>query len=217
VKINEKTHEMIQTLMKNHPNTKLSIGYLNKGETSFRLFDATGEIPYKSYAYEIASVSKVFTTSLLAKYLHEGKMNLYDSVATYIPDLQDGANYPTLKRLATHTAGIAHEALTYPQIAKVMYKYFLMRVRKKPTGYLHSFGTVDYEKFIWFAKRQKPYEDKDYKWCKLRCDYETQSGIVVMTNSDPGKDQNESLIGEVIKLYNSIRKGDFYDYITTHK
>jgi len=35
--------------------------------------------------------------------------------------------------------------------------------------------------------------------CKLRAYYEEQSGIIVMTNSDPGRDQNESLIGEVIK------------------
>ena len=35
--------------------------------------------------------------------------------------------------------------------------------------------------------------------CKLRCYYERQSGVIVMTNSDPGKDQSKSLIGEVIK------------------
>ncbi|MCL2361811.1 MAG: beta-lactamase family protein [Defluviitaleaceae bacterium] len=35
--------------------------------------------------------------------------------------------------------------------------------------------------------------------CKLRVYYEGQRGVIVMTNSDPGMDQNESLIGEVIK------------------
>ncbi|MCL2619705.1 MAG: beta-lactamase family protein [Defluviitaleaceae bacterium] len=35
--------------------------------------------------------------------------------------------------------------------------------------------------------------------CKLRCYHEGQSGVIVMTNSDPGKDQNESLVGEIIK------------------
>ena len=35
--------------------------------------------------------------------------------------------------------------------------------------------------------------------CKLRVYYEAQRGVIVMTNSDPGKDQNEALIGEVIK------------------
>jgi len=35
--------------------------------------------------------------------------------------------------------------------------------------------------------------------CKLRAYYEGQSGVIVMTNSDPGIDQSESLIGEIIK------------------
>jgi len=35
--------------------------------------------------------------------------------------------------------------------------------------------------------------------CKLRVNHEAQNGIIVMTNSDPGIDQDESLIGEVIR------------------
>ncbi|MCL2840791.1 MAG: beta-lactamase family protein [Defluviitaleaceae bacterium] len=35
--------------------------------------------------------------------------------------------------------------------------------------------------------------------CKLRTYIEGQSGVIVMTNSDPGLDQSESLVGEIIK------------------
>jgi len=35
--------------------------------------------------------------------------------------------------------------------------------------------------------------------CKLRAYYERQDGIVVMTNSDPGIEQNKALIGEIIE------------------
>ena len=35
--------------------------------------------------------------------------------------------------------------------------------------------------------------------CKLRVYYESQRGVIVMTNSDPGIDQNESVIGEIIR------------------
>jgi len=163
VKINEKVNKMIQALMKNHPNTKLSVGFYNKGETSFKLFDATGEIPYESHAYEIASISKVFTTSLLAKYVQEGKMHLNDSVAKYIPELETDKYFPTLKRLATHTAGYKHEALTSGELVKVLFKFWWQNFRKKPSGYFDAFGVVDYEKLIWFAKKIK-LEDKDYEW-----------------------------------------------------
>ena len=40
--------------------------------------------------------------------------------------------------------------------------------------------------------------------CKVHCYYEAQSGVIVMTNSDPGKDQDESLIGEVIRYHHEI-------------
>ena len=35
--------------------------------------------------------------------------------------------------------------------------------------------------------------------CKLRIYHEKQRGVIVMTNSDPGREQNDSLIGEVIE------------------
>jgi len=36
--------------------------------------------------------------------------------------------------------------------------------------------------------------------CKLRVNHEEQNGIIVMTNSDPGKEQDESLVGEIIRF-----------------
>jgi hypothetical protein len=35
--------------------------------------------------------------------------------------------------------------------------------------------------------------------CKLRAYYKAQSGVVVMTNSEPGMEQDEALIGEIIE------------------
>ena len=167
MKINDKANELIEKLMVENPNTILTIGYLHKGQTSFKLFDATGEIPYERYAYEIASISKVFTTSLLAKYLYEGKMNLNDSVAKYIPELEEDKYYPTLLRLATHTAGYKHEALTKGEVIKLIAKHWWMIRSKKPSSYWTDF-IMDYEKLVWFAKNNK-LEDKDYQW--LYTDY----------------------------------------------
>ena len=163
MKITEKANELIQKLMAENPNTKLTIGFLHQGGMSFKLFDNTGEIPYESHAYEIASISKVFTASLFAKYLHEGKMNLNDSVAKYIPELEEDKYYPTLRRLATHTAGYKSEALTSWEIVKVIFKACQQHIRKKPSGYFDAFGKVDYEKLVWFAKKNKLI-DKDYDW-----------------------------------------------------
>jgi len=163
MKINDKATELIGNLIEENPNTKLSIGYLHKGKTSFKLFDATGEIPYESHAYEIASISKVFTTSLLAKYLQEGKMNLNDSVAKYIPELEEDKYYPTLQRLATHTAGYKYELpITVGLIIKSIAKLLWKLLRDKKPSLIHDY-VLDYDDLILCAKKSK-LEDKDYDW-----------------------------------------------------
>jgi len=41
--------------------------------------------------------------------------------------------------------------------------------------------------------------------CKLHAYYDEQCGLVVMTNSEPGMEQDESLVGEVIRYVNANR------------
>lgn len=59
--------------------------------------------------YEIGSVSKVFTSLLLAEMVAEGKMNLDDPIEKYLPNVQvpdyKGIKI-TLKHLATHNSGL---------------------------------------------------------------------------------------------------------------
>ena len=35
--------------------------------------------------------------------------------------------------------------------------------------------------------------------CKLRAYYQAERGVIVMTNSEPGMPQDESLVGEIIR------------------
>ena len=160
MKINEQANELIKKLMNKHPHTLLTIGVLHKGKTSFKLFDASGEIPYKKHLYEMGSIGKTFTTSLLVKYVSEGKMNLDDSVAKYIPELDDEKYYPTLKRLATHTAGypIDYEA-DVKVIMHLIWKYWI----KREQPIIQDNMTVSKEKVICLAQKRK-LKDEDYPW-----------------------------------------------------
>jgi len=162
IKISKNANELIQKLMKEYPNTKLTVGIYHDENTSLKLFDVSGEIPYESHIYEIASITKAFTASLFAKYLHESKMDLNDSIAKYIPELEDRKYYPTLKRLATHTAGYKTEALTRVQIAKIYIKFFWNSMLKRQF-YAPVDFYMDHKKIIWFAK-QKKLQDKNYEY-----------------------------------------------------
>jgi beta-lactamase class C len=58
--------------------------------------------------FELASVTKVFTTTSLAIEVEAGRMRLKDSVAQYIPALRGGGDIRdvTLEELATHTSSL---------------------------------------------------------------------------------------------------------------
>ena len=157
--LSEKASNLIKGATKGKEHIKFTVGVLQKEETSFKLFDSDTEIPYKSYLYEMGSIGKTFTTSLLAKYVNDGQMNLDDSVAKYIPELEEDKYYPTLKRLATHTAGYPTR---YPMSKSEIFSLISKQIRRKPLN-ISDYVTMNKEKMIRLAKEIR-LRDKDYKW-----------------------------------------------------
>jgi len=184
----EKTIKLIKRATKGRTHIKFTIGILHKGKETFKLFDSNGEIPYESYLYEIGSIGKTFTASLLAKYLEVGKMNLNDSIAKYLPELENNKYYPTLKRLVIHTAGYASE---YPMTKGELFKLITKFIIGQPIEaekYLH----MDYEKMIRLIK-ERELQNRDYRWKY------TNFGI--------------SLVGYAISI---VAKKDFWDIMTEY-
>lgn len=68
------------------------------------------QLPNANTIYEIGSITKTFTATLLAGLVLQGKCNLDDPVNKYLPDsipvLQKGDVKITLKMLANHTSGL---------------------------------------------------------------------------------------------------------------
>jgi len=60
--------------------------------------------------FQIGSITKVFTTTLIMQLLEEGRVKLDEPVRTYLPELQLGdheaARSVTLRHLLTHSSGI---------------------------------------------------------------------------------------------------------------
>jgi CubicO group peptidase (beta-lactamase class C family) len=126
------------------------------GEKSIQVFNQTGQIKDEIYIYEIGSITKTFTSSLLAKYISEQKMSLNDSIQKYVEGLDDGKYYPTLKRLVTHTSG-------YPSHLPLDKEYY----DKLLNGLQIKEGTfpfqMDFDKMIHLL-RENSLQDKDYPW-----------------------------------------------------
>lgn len=83
-----------------------NVSYFNYGTTETN----TGKSVDEHTVYEIGSISKVFTTIILADEVLKGNMKLSDPISKYLPKTvtvpQHNENVITLKDLATHTSGL---------------------------------------------------------------------------------------------------------------
>ncbi|WP_177225862.1 serine hydrolase domain-containing protein [Arsenicibacter rosenii] len=83
-----------------------SVFMYHYGETT----KGSGQLPAANTIYEIGSVSKTFTATMLADAVRRGLVKLTDPVSNYlpasIPVLQKGGKPVTLLQLANHTSGL---------------------------------------------------------------------------------------------------------------
>ena len=95
-------------------NPSIAIAYLDGDKVSYFNYGKTevnvGEVVNENTVYEIGSISKVFTTILLADEVLKGKMALTDPISKYLPSTvnipQRNDKFITLNDLATHTSAL---------------------------------------------------------------------------------------------------------------
>lgn len=84
---------------------RISVGIIQDGKMEYTVYGADGTIlPQVEHVYEIGSLTKTFTASLLAKAVLAGDASLDDPFTAYLP-LTDARYTPSLRQLTSHTAG----------------------------------------------------------------------------------------------------------------
>ncbi|MFZ4862848.1 serine hydrolase domain-containing protein [Sphingobacterium sp. Mn56C] len=112
--LDEFVDSVAQSYIKQKNTHSLAIGILhnNKVNTFFYGETSKGEpntIPNAQTIYEIGSVTKVFTATLLANLVEKNIISLEDKIGTFLPDsLQANPSLQniTFKQLANHTSGL---------------------------------------------------------------------------------------------------------------
>ncbi|MDD2496312.1 MAG: serine hydrolase [Tissierellia bacterium] len=98
--------EALKLTTENNEDAKITVGIIKDGIMEYTVYGNNASIlKQHEYQYEIGSLTKTFTASLISKAIFEGKMNLEDPISNYI-SLPEKEYYPTLKRLVTHTSGL---------------------------------------------------------------------------------------------------------------
>ena len=114
-KITDKLKETIQSLVDNNKtNAAIVVGLVDPNGTQFygygNMSNANPITVDKDTIFAIGSITKVFTTILLADMVDRGLVNLDDPIEKYLPPSIKVPTYNgqkiTLENLATHTSGL---------------------------------------------------------------------------------------------------------------
>ena len=109
----------VQELLPDNGAGGVAVALRASGKTSFYnygLADTAQQRPISSDSiFNLASVGKLFATTLLADAVKRGEMRLDDPVAKYVTELQKGGDIQevTLGQIASHTSGLPREPDQY--------------------------------------------------------------------------------------------------------
>ena len=110
----DEINAIVQPLLEKHKNMGFAVGVIHGDQMSVigygRVASDNPAPPNGDTVYEIGSITKVFTTYLLADLAREGTVALNDPISRHLPrnikTPHEGEREITLEDLATHTSGL---------------------------------------------------------------------------------------------------------------
>jgi CubicO group peptidase (beta-lactamase class C family) len=196
--------QMIDEYIKNNKEVILTAGIIYEDKKYIITFNTNGRfLTDKLYTYEIGSITKTFTISLLCEALNDRKISLDDIITKYIP-LEVNGHFPTIRQLATHTAGYGN----YP--LKLYFRQIILLLSGKDNPFLG----YDHSKLITDVSRKK-LSDKKYKWNYSNFGISLLGYILGRTYGNDYKVIMENFIRETLGLKHTTfdsKAHDFNDY-----
>ncbi len=98
------------------PDARITVGIIQDGQASFTVYGENGQIlPEENHVYEIGSLTKTITASMISRAVMDGRIRLDDTIDAHLP-LPKGKSYPTITELLTHTSGDSAYYFATPMI-----------------------------------------------------------------------------------------------------
>lgn len=108
--------ECLNYTTKDNENAVITVGVIKDGNASWTVYGKDGEIlPSELHTYEIGSLTKTVTASMIMKLVDEGGMSLDAPISEYL-ELPEREHYPTIGELLTHTSGYSSYYFESPMI-----------------------------------------------------------------------------------------------------
>lgn len=178
---------LAQPLIKSEEATCLEIGVLlPDGSAHYFGYGSTSDtglpvLPDKNTIFQIGSVSKLFTASLLERLVQEGEIKDSDTVRDILPldtELSADMSKITIYQLATHTSGLPREPVTLKQL-----KFF---INYEFTGQ-NLYGYMDKTWLGEYLKTTK-IKNKSYAFIYSNIGYGLLSHLIEVKTGEPFRD-----------------------------
>lgn len=109
--------EILEYTTKDNADAVITVGIVKDGQISYKVYGKNGkELPAELHTYEIGSLTKIFTATLISKAIQEEKINIDCTIDNYL-SLPEGNTYPTIEELLTHTSGYKGYYLESPMVS----------------------------------------------------------------------------------------------------
>lgn len=149
--------EALHYTLQDNEGAVVTVGLLKDGQASYTVYGPDGAIlPPTLHTYEIGSLTKTFTATLVAKAVQEGRISLDDTIDQYIA-LPSNNTYPTIEQLLTHTSGYKSHYFAWPMaanfftrdndffgITKAMVRNRLASLSMPDTTYAYEYSNFGY-------------------------------------------------------------------------
>jgi CubicO group peptidase (beta-lactamase class C family) len=135
--------------LKDYPkNTNIAMAFIKNGKATYYGFimkDTLERTINSDSVFEIGSITKVFTTTLLAHFVNSGQIKLDDPINKYLPFKIKNNIQLTFKQLATHTSGLPRMPGNFQPIAmRNMTNPFKEYNEKAMSDYLSNYLNQEY-------------------------------------------------------------------------
>ncbi len=137
---------------------KESIQYCNYGYTDSNKKNKVSE----KTLFEIASLTKTFTANLIAIAQLDGKLNIYNPITTYLPELKTNSYYSKINtlELLTHVANIPAKLSNTQTESDLINSLIKIQYTKNPeTDYIYSNPGITLSGIILERLYKKTYQD----------------------------------------------------------
>jgi len=119
--------QIIKREVENKRSASITVGIIDANGTQIfsygKFKDNSNQMPDGNTLYEIGSMTKVFTSLILADMVQHGELNLNDPISKFLPKSVKTPTFNgkeiTLLSLATHTSGLPKTELPFNDFANV--------------------------------------------------------------------------------------------------